>query len=133
MSDDAQTLDGRESIAALAKRFFDAVEAGDIETVAACYADEAAIWHNTDGLAQTKDQNLKVLKGFTRHIGEIRYRDRRLDVFPGGFVHQHRLTGRRPDGVEVELPATLVCRVKDGRITRLDEYFDSAHEARFRG
>lgn len=122
-----------EATAALARRFFDSVEAGDIEAVAACYADDAAIWHNTDGLTQTKAENLKVLKLFTRYIADIRYQDRRLNVFRGGFVHQHRLTGRRPDGVAVELPATLICAVQDGRITRLDEYFDSAHEATFRG
>ena len=39
----------------------------------------------------------------------------------------------RRDGQRVSLPAVLVCRVHDGRITRLDEYFDSAHVAVFIG
>lgn len=122
-----------EGMEALAKRFFDAIEAGDVATVAACYADDVTVWHNTDGAAQTKAENLKVLGAFTTHFADIRYEDRRLAVFPGGFVHQHRLTARRADGVALELPAAIVCAVANGRITRLDEYFDSAHEAPFHG
>jgi hypothetical protein len=53
-------------------------------------------------------------------------------VFEGGFVHQHELRGVRADGVKLALPACLVCLVKDGKITRLDEYFDSARVAEFR-
>jgi len=35
----------------------------------------------------------------------------------------------RPDGKRVELPACIVCAVAEGRITRLDEYFDSEQVA----
>ncbi len=118
-----------EEIAALATRFFDAIEAGDIAAVGACYADEAVIWHNTDGLANTKAENLATLAGFIRYIPERRYTDRRVRPFPGGFVQQHRLVGRRRDGVEVTLTACIVCAVADGAITRLDEYFDAAQVA----
>ena len=52
-----------------------------------------------------------------------------LRVFDGGFVQQHELRGVRQDGVAVRLAACIVCAVEDGRITRLDEYFDSAQLA----
>lgn len=116
----------------LAKRFFDAVEQGDIETLYDCYAPEARIWHNTDGLEQTRDDNAATLKGFVQRIRERVYADRRLQVFETGFVQQHVLQGVRADGVRVTLPACIVCEVVDGRITRLDEYFDSAQVAEFR-
>lgn len=116
-------------IGALAKGFFDAIEAGDIEAVGAAYADDAVIWHNTDGLESSKAENLAVLAGFIRHIPERRYGDRRLTAYPGGFVQQHRLTGRRRDGMAVELTACIVCAVSGGKITRLDEYFDAAQVA----
>ena len=32
----------------------------------------------------------------------------------------------------VRLPCAIICQVEDGKITRLDEYFDSAHVAEFR-
>jgi ketosteroid isomerase-like protein len=116
----------------LARTFFDAVERGDIETVGATYAPDAVIWHNTDGQAQTPAENLATLTGFVGRIPERRYAERRVNVFPGGFVQQHVLKGVRKDGERVELPCCIVCQVKDGKISRLDEYFDSVHVAAFR-
>lgn len=122
-----------EDMNALARRFFDAVEAGDIDTLIACYAPDARIWHNTDQLEQTPEDNRATLAAMTTRIHDRSYDERRVSVFPGGFVHQHVLRGTRiQDGVRVELPACIVCQVNEGRITRLDEYFDSAHVAQFR-
>jgi ketosteroid isomerase-like protein len=122
----------QEAVLALAKRFFDAIEAGDVETVGAIYAPDAVIWHNTDGAEQGREENLKTLAGVVRFLGERRYGERRVGAFPGGFVQQHVLTGRRPDGAAVSLAACVICQVQDGQITRLDEYFDSAALAQFR-
>lgn len=121
-----------DEIRALAERFFNAIEAGDIAVTRGAYAPEAKIWHNTDEIATSVDDNLETLKAFVERISNRRYRDRRVEVFAGGFVQQHVLHGVRGDGVAVTLPACIVCRVSDGRITRLDEYFDSARVAVFR-
>ena len=122
-----------EAMRALAKRFFDCVEAGDVDGLVACYAPDAKIWHNTDGLEQAPAENERTLKGMVERIVDRLYDERRLNVFPGGFVHQHVLRGtRKHDGVRVALPACVICQVKDGKITRLDEYFDSAGVAQFR-
>ncbi len=119
-------------VRALAQRFFDAVEVGDVEALRGIYALDAEIWHNTDEIATSVDENLQTLAGFVERIRDRRYRDRRIAVFDGGFVQQHVLHGVRADGVAVTLPACIVCRVEQGRITRLDEYFDSARVAVFR-
>lgn len=119
-------------IEALANRFFDAIEAGDADTVADCYADNVVIWHNYDRLEQGKADNLKVLKAMIAGFSKRTYGERRLSVVPGGFAQQHVLTAVRNDGKVVSLPAALFCQVANGRITRLDEYFDSAHSAEFR-
>ena len=122
-----------EEITALAKRFFDSVEKGDIETLVDCYARDAEIWHNTDQLIQGPQDNRVVLTGMVKRIRDRLYDNRRVVVFPGGFMQQHILRGVRVhDDVAVTLPACVICAVKDGRITRLDEYFDSAHVADFR-
>lgn len=115
-----------DSLRDLAVRFFDAIERGDIETVREIYAPEVAIWHNTDGQTSTREENVEVLRGFVHRIPQRRYQERRCDVFPGGFLHQHVLAGVRRDGMRLRLPACIVCRVVDGHITRLDEYFDGA-------
>lgn len=121
-----------DAIAALARRFFDAVESGDIDTVYGCYAPGAKIWHNTDRLEQTRDENAATLRDFIRRIPTRSYAERRLSLFSDGFVHQHELRCVRLDGVAVTLPACVVCEVSAGQITRLDEYFDSAQVAAFR-
>lgn len=119
-------------IEALAKRFFDAIEAGDADAVAACYDDNIVIWHNYDRAEQGKADNLKVLKGMIAGFSKRIYGERRLSVTSGGFAQQHVLTATRNDGKVVSLPAALFCEVANGKITRLDEYFDSAHSAEFR-
>ncbi len=118
-------MDSVKEIEALAKRFFDSIERGSIDAVLGIYAPNAVIWHNTDSQETTPAENAAVLADFIERISERRYENRRLDVFPGGFVHQHVLTGVRRDGRRLRLQACLICRVEGGRITRLDEYFDS--------
>lgn len=116
-----------------ATRFFDAIEAGDIAAMEGSFTPDAAIWHNTDEAIVTPAQTAVTLAGMVKRIKDPTYSDRRLNVFPGGFVQQHVLVGRRThDDVAVRLPCAIVCQVKGGKITRLDEYFDSAHVAEFR-
>lgn len=123
---------GEFDMAAFAKAFFDAIEAGDIETVRASYAPNVAIWHNTDELENTRDENLAVLSGLVKRTKARHYEKRRVNVFPGGFVQQHELRIVRPDGVQLTLPACIVCKVEGGVIIRLDEYFDSARVEQLR-
>ena len=87
---------------------------------------------NTDSATQTREENLETLKGFMQRIPQRRYENRRVQTFDGGFVQQHDLKGVKRDGSEVTLPAVIVCKVEAGVIARLDEYFDSAHVAKFR-
>ncbi len=110
----------------LAQSFFDAIECGDIDALARCYHDEVVIWHNTDRVETTKADNLAVLAKFIEIVPVRRYENRRLRLFPGGFVHQHVLHMTTHDGRRHQLAACLVCAVRDGQIVRLDEYFDSA-------
>jgi len=122
-----------EDIRRLATHFFDSVERGDIDAVIACYAPAARIWHNTDQQEQSPQDNRQTLLGMVSRIDAREYAQRRLICFDGGFVQQHVLRGVRVhDGQAVALPACIVCAVADGKITRLDEYFDSAHVAQFR-
>ncbi len=120
-------------IRTLASSLFDAIEQGDIAAMQACFAPDAEIWHNTDETIVTPADTAKTLTGMVARIANRSYAERRVEVFADGFVQQHALTGNRVhDGVAVRLPCVIVCRVANGKITRLDEYFDSAHVAQFR-
>ena len=123
----------QDDIRAMATRFFDAIEAGDIETMQSSFTPDAEIWHNTDELIVTPAQTAQTLTGMASRIRDREYAERQLTVFPGGFVQQHVLKGVRVhDGASVRLPCAIICKVENGKITRLDEYFDSAHVAEFR-
>ena len=115
-----------QEIHALADRLLEAIEAGDIDAVAACYADDAVIWHNTDQVEQTKADNLRVLAWLVGHTAVRSYRDSRRTVIDHGFVQQHTLHIGFDDGRTADLPACLVVAVADGLIVRLDEYIDGA-------
>lgn len=126
-------MDSEDDIAAMATRFFDAIEAGDIEAMRATFTPDAEIWHNTDETIVTRDQTAQTLTGMVARIKDREYADRQLTAFAGGFVQQHVLKGKRVhDDGEVRLPCAIICKVEGGKITRLDEYFDSAHVAEFR-
>ncbi len=122
--------DGRERVMLeLCERFFAAVAASDLDAVRAIYAPDAVIWHNNDGAEQSDDENLRVLRWATSRIAGFRYEDVRRSATSDGFIEQHVLRGTAPNGEELLVPACIVCTVVDGRITRLDEYFDSAQIA----
>lgn len=114
------------AVLALADRFIEAIQAGDIETVKACYHPDVVVWLNTAGVGVDRRANLEVLAGFIGKTSERRYQNRRVQAFPGGYVQQHLLRANHVKGPVLELAAALVCQVQDGVIVRLDEYFDSA-------
>ena len=113
----------------LAERLIAAIVAGDVEAVRDIYSPNARIWHNFDQLEQTVDENLGVLRWLVRNVSSLRYEEIRRHRTDAGFVQQHVLRGTSRSGQALELPACLICTVKDGHITRLEEYFDSAQLA----
>jgi ketosteroid isomerase-like protein len=118
-----------ENPEAVVDRLLDGVERGDVAAVAACYAPGAKIWHNFDEHEQTVDENLALLAALVGVLSERKYTVRERIVVPGGVIQQHDLDGVLPDGTKYHLPACILFKVKDGRVTRIDEYFDSAHFA----
>jgi ketosteroid isomerase-like protein len=111
---------------AVAERLFSAIAAADVDAVRALYAPDAQIWHNTDGVTQNAEENLVVLQWVTTHIKQLRYEEVRRAATADGFVQQHVLRGTVGD-VAIEIPACIITTIRAGRITRLDEYIDSAH------
>ncbi len=116
----------------LVVRFFTALEAGDIDMVRAIYAPDALIWHNDDLIEQSVEDNLKVLAGLHRAVAGLRYDVIRRAVVDDGVIQQHVLRGTLPNGVEVELHAAMYLQVRDGHITRIEEYLDSGKRASIR-
>ena len=116
-----------EDILALADRFVAAIEKRDVDTVRACYAPDARIWHNNDGKVQSVDDNIKGVHWIHKVLSGVQYDVKRRLAIPGGFLQEHVLRGTLPGGEAFAMPACVVCTVEGGVITALDEYLDSAH------
>jgi len=115
-----------EDAFAIADRFFGAIEKGDVDTVRDVYAADVVIWHNTDDIEKTREENLDTLRWAIANVENLRYENVRRHRIDGGFVQQHTCRGReKANGKEMILPAVVVCQAKGKNITRLDEYFDS--------
>jgi ketosteroid isomerase-like protein len=110
----------------LADRFFGAIEAGDVKTVEAIYSPDVGIWHNNDGLTQTREQNLRVLTSMTQLLSGRKYTVRKRYLTDEGFAQEHTLTGTLPDGTPFKLDACIFIDIKDGHIVHLREYLDGA-------
>ncbi len=109
-----------------AARYMGAIQSGDTDVVRACYAPDAKLWHNTDGIEQTVEENMKLLGWMIRYIPVRNYRIVRREALADGFVQQHVLEATLPGGEPWTMDACAVVRIKDGVIVRLDEYIDSA-------
>jgi ketosteroid isomerase-like protein len=116
----------------LARRFIEAVEAGDVPTARSCLADDALIWHNFDEVEQTVDQNMALLEWMMGRCTERRYELTRLEEIEGGYLQQHVLRLVSRSGEKITLHACVVVRVANGRIQRIEEYLDPAPTTKLR-
>ena len=119
-----------ENVLAVADKFFDAVASGDLDMVANIYAPDAVIWHNTDNTVKGPEVNIATLRWLADNVEDFRYEGTRQIEIPGGFLRQHVCHGRvKGTGQQLTVPIAVVAQVKNGRITKLEEYFDSAQGA----
>src|SRR5687768_4561477 len=108
------------------ERLFWTVEHGDLEELRTIFADGAVVWHNTDEKLTDVEQTIRNLRTIRTTALEFRYTDIRREPTPTGFVQQHTLIVKMPDGRAIRDLCCCVCRVEDGRIAHMDAYHDSA-------
>ena len=118
---------------ALCDRFFDAIEQKDYDTLESCYAPEAVVWHSHDGRYQSRADNLAMLKQGMDTQPKTRFRDRRTRTFEGGFVQQHTLHVTRANGFEGKMDVCFIGYTRDGKLSRIYEYFDTGRIAELLG
>ncbi len=104
-----------------------AFEAGDLAAIAALYADDVVVWHNFDQLERTREQALSSAAWVAEELEDFEVGDLWVAAVPGGFVQQCVFRAReRSTGKMLVTPAMLRVHVRDGRITRIEEYTDPA-------
>jgi ketosteroid isomerase-like protein len=123
----------------VADRLFGAIERGEYDTVDGMWADDVTVWHTGDSQDNDRVRALKVIRWFLDNTTRRNYEILDRQYFDGGFVQQHVLRAsfpsRRsarpePDDPSIEMRVCIVIKVDtEGRITRVDEYFDPADMA----
>ena len=114
----------------VANRLFGAIERGDYAEIESLWADGVAVWHSGDQADNDRVLALKVIRWFLRNTTTRRYEILDRQFFDGGFVQQHILHADATHGASLRLRVCIVIKVgADGRITRIDEYFDPADMA----
>lgn len=102
-----------------------AIKARSVERVREIYADDVVVWHGATGTSANKADNTALLGGVFQLTSALEYQNIRRHLIEGGVVQQHRLVGAFADGRPLPpLEACMVIKVRNGLITRIDEYFD---------
>lgn len=117
-------MDLLEGHVAVANRFFNALLAGDAATLDDVFAPDAIFWQNFALRDIPKAEFLPGFVGLAKLIPDIHFEEVRRMGTPDGFVEQHILCGTTPSGARLRAYGCFVVSVRDGRITRLDEYLD---------
>lgn len=127
-----------EVVADTADRLFAAIERGDHATVERMWSEDIAVWRaggrRDPATSDDKARALRVIDWFITATTERRYEilDRRFfsDDSVSGFVQQHILYATGHAGQSISMRVCIVIRVgANGRIERIDEYFDPAQIA----
>jgi ketosteroid isomerase-like protein len=122
-----------DAAVAVGKRLFSVSDRGDLNELREVFTPDVEIWHNTDESIIGVEQTIKNLHRIRSTAAVFEYRDLRVDPTPSGFVEQHLLYVKMPDGREVFDRVASVARVENGRIARFDAYHDSAASLRPKG
>lgn len=97
------------------------------EGFAKLYASDARIWYAATNRMQSREENVAMLGAVFGVMQQVAYEDVTRYSIDGGFVQHHVIRGCFHDGTRTpELHAAMVVTVRDGKITMLREWFDSA-------
>lgn len=104
-----------------------AIKDRDVDQIRSLYAEDIVVWHGSTNVEQSKEENAGLLAAVFAITSELSYQDIVRHDIADGVVQQHRLAGKFTDGKPIpDLLACLVIKTANGKITRIDEYFDSA-------
>ena len=107
----------------LLDRFFAAIERGDIDSVAAMYADDVEVWHNVTGAVMDKQANLDLLQYWHGHVAGLSYEILERQTYDGGASQRHVVHGEA-NGTSLAADVCIMFHIADGRISRIYEYLD---------
>ncbi len=111
--------------AEIARQLFAALAGQDEAAVRRLCAPDMRVRQN-NGRPMSLDTLLRFNAAVGRAVKDFRYEDAIRCATDSGFVEEHAVRGTLPDGAALNLAVCVVASVKDGRVTDVREYVDSA-------
>lgn len=108
--------------AAIAEALIEAIVSGDRAAADRLYAEELVVWHNHDGIDRDKRESLELIEALARDYAQVRAADIRIDHLGDGYVQRTVFRTVDHAGNREQFDAMMRVWVRDGRITRIEEY-----------
>jgi ketosteroid isomerase-like protein len=108
--------------AGVAKSLLDAIVGGDRATASRLYADDLVVWHNHDGLDRDKAESLDLIEALARDYAKLEASQVHWDFLADGYVQRAAYRIVEHTGTSRTVDAMMRVWVRDGRITRVEEY-----------
>ncbi len=116
---------GVSAVMDVADRFADAFLRGDVQALGHVYAtDLCFVAHTAGGEARDRDAALAAFAAIRPHLRGVSLEIVDRVATERGYVTQQVVGFESPDGARLTVAMCLVVRVRDDRITRIDEYLD---------
>ena len=115
----------REEALRLAQFWATVSEEHNVEKFATVLHDDFKMWYNFDPQDRTRAEFIETLKGAHAMFSNQKNDDLQITLTDDGFVLQATMRGVL-DGKEIASPYCLVAKIKDGKVIRGEEYFDTA-------
>lgn len=119
-----------ESSPAVADAWTRAMREGGREQIERLIAPDIKMWRNTTRAYQPRADFIELAVSLSKTLPGFRYAEIRCAPTANGFVQQHLICGTGPSGQPFEVAACIFCEIRDSRIVRMDEYYDSAQDPR---
>jgi ketosteroid isomerase-like protein len=113
---------GMQTMNELADAFFDAFIRRDVRVLETLYDPEFRLfapWGEATGA-----EHLELLRSDKIDVKDLVYHDVRREFFADGFLQEHVGHGVLPSGIVFRLRTAVVVKVRNGKLVRMDEYFD---------
>jgi len=108
--------------AAIADALIAAIVTGDRTAAERLYADDLVVWHNYDGIDRNKAASLELIDVLARDYAQVRATDIRIDHLADGYVQRTVFHTVDHAGNRAAVDAMMRVWVRDGRISRIEEY-----------
>jgi ketosteroid isomerase-like protein len=117
-------MTGESAARDVAGRWQAAWGSADLARIGELLADDCIVWRNYEQVEHPKNAYLSMLAGDHKAVSGLRHGQLQLLVHADGFVEQAMLEGQAAAG-PLSAPVCRITRLKDGKISRIDEYYDS--------